>query len=228
MQSDLFIYLFFSLNAETLDTFSEESGGETVKSPGGKKKKKKKSRLQEQISQVCEEIKVQAKTCLLKIPLTDRLPEQNLRRSAPSNICLSFHSDTREENAKGTQKEPSRELLSTSLVLCRSYSLSRIPRFLFIKKKEALFFQGAARERRVGRHKPHSKKNQNKILTDADQSSLPPLPHPSHLLPVHPPSSLSHTHKLTHTYWIKMGLVARCAMLSKTHKLKKNERKKNI
>lgn len=64
----------------------------------------------------------------------------------------------------------------------------------------------AAQERRVGRHRPHSKKNQNKILTDADQSSLL-------LLPLLPPSSpppplslflLAHTH--THAYWIKMGI----------------------
>lgn len=45
-----------------------------------------------------------------------------------------------------------------------------------------LFLRGAAQERCVGRHRPHSKKNQNKILTDADQSSL---------LSSLPPTSLS-------------------------------------
>lgn len=68
--------------------------------------------------------------------------------------------------------------------------------------KKLFFLRGAAQERRVGsRHRPHSKKNQNKILTDADQSSLPPLLTPSHLsLSLSLSRSLSFSLSASHTH----------------------------
>lgn len=181
--------------------------------------------MQEQISPVCEEIKVQAKTCLLKNPADRSTP-----RAEPAPFCspkylplVSFRHQRRKMQ-KRTQKEPSRELLSTSLVLCRSYSLSRIPRFLFIKKRSSFFEGGCTGEARRQaqtslQEKPEQDFNRRGSI-HPPASSPPSFPPP----PLSPPSSsLSHTHKLTHTYWIKMGLVARCAMLSKTHRLKKKK-----
>ena len=135
----------------------------------------------------------------------------------PLYLPPSFIQTPEEKTQERTQKkrEPSRAFfffLSTSLVSCRSFSLSENSKVSFHKK---LLLRGAAQERRVGRHRPHSKKNQNKILTDADQSSLPPSSplSPSHLsLSLSPSLSLCLTHTHMHTYWIKMGLVSRYAM----------------
>ena len=220
MQSDLFIYFFKRRKFKQFLCRGKKH--ESLLVPRKKGKTPRRARGEESSSPVSEEIKVKNgahwKTCLLKSTLTDRVPVHNLHRPSSLYICLpvSFRHQKRKRRRERKKRESpavrSFFFLSTSLVSCRSFSLSENSKVSFHKK---LLLRGAAQERRVGRHRPHSKKNQNKILTDADQSSLPPSSplSPSHLsLSLSPSLSLCLTHTHMHTYWIKMGLVSRYAM----------------
>ena len=195
MQSDLFIYFFKRRKFKQFLC----RGKKTRKSPRSEKKKGKtprRARGEESSSPVSEEIKVKKRGALESV-----FTQKHTDRSTPSPqpapslfplyLPASFIQTPEEKTQERTQKKSpavrSFFFLSTSLVSCRSCSLSENSKVSFHKK---LLLRGAAQERRVGRHRPHSKKNQNKILTDADQSSLPPSSPLLSSLPL-PPLSLS-------------------------------------
>lgn len=128
------IFLFIFLNVESLSSFSEGEGNTKVSLL--REKAKSERRGVELTSFRRNKVKTGAlETCLPKITLTDRLPVQNLHRPSSPYICLpvSFRHKGRKRERKCKKKHPDVRFLSTSLVFCRFFSLSKVPRLPSIK-----------------------------------------------------------------------------------------------